>query len=231
MDRERAVIAALAVAGSAAVVGLVAYLGHRRRDGRDGLGRPGRRSVPNIETRRADGMTLRHYRNRELPIQERVGIIQDLVFESVHDPRMRKIALGITRNCPARDDKCEARAIHDWVKRNIRYTGDVGMVKFGRHGPVEGVDLFQSAYRTVEFGGGDCDDHSILNATLLALNGISPGLAVTAPKRRGAQWAHIYATAKLPKGAPTKTVALDTTLPYGGMGTEAPYGKRRDFVA
>ena len=108
------------------------------------------------ETVKSGGMTLVAHRKKKLPIKERVGILQDLTHKSVKDPQMRKLALHITRNCASRDEECEARAIYDWIKKNIRYTGDIGAHKLGRNGPVEGVDLFQTAARTVEFGGGDC---------------------------------------------------------------------------
>jgi hypothetical protein len=221
MDGKRLGIAALLAGGTIATVGVVLLI-RSRKSGPFGLLQD--------ETRQG-GMTLKHYRSRSMPIDERVGIIQDMVWKSVQDPRMRKIALEVTKGCPARDGECEARAIHDFVKTNVRYTGDVAPIKLGRHGPVEGVDLFQSAYRTLEFKGGDCDDHSVLNATLLALNGISPKLRVTAPRRAGSTWQHIYAMAGLPKTSPSKWKALDTTLPSGRFGDELRFGKGRDFIA
>ena len=220
MTRERAGLVAIATGTALALTGLVLYM--RRRS--SGLGRL-------VDQTRTEGMTLSHFRDSSMPIEQRLGIIQDLVWKSIQDPKMRKVALKVTKNCPARDGECEARAIHKFVKQNVRYTGDIAKVKMGKNGPVEGVDLFQSAWRTLEFGGGDCDDHSILNATLLALNGIDPRLRVTAPRPPGSTWSHIYAVAGLPKNRSEKWVAVDTTLPYGGLGTEAPYGKKRDFVA
>jgi hypothetical protein len=214
------------------VVGAVAYYNSRR--GSDGgiKGLLGGGSLGRaIDQRKAAGMTLEHHRDARMSIKKRVGIIQDLVWSSVRDPRMRKLALQITSRCRDRDAECEARAIHDWTKRNIRYTGDVAPIKMGRNGPVEGVDLFQSAYRTVEFGGGDCDDHSVLNATLLALNGITPKLRITAAKGQGRNWGHIYTMAGMPKNTPKTWKALDTTLPHGRYGTEAPYGEKIDFAA
>lgn len=176
-------------------------------------------------------MTLKHYRGN-LSINKRAGILQDLVWQSVQDPAMRKLALSITHNCPARDGECEARAIYNWTRKNIRYTGDVAPVKQGRHGSVEGIDLFQAAKRTVEFRGGDCDDHAVLNATLLALNGITPKFRITAPKGAGSSdWSHIYTTAGLSKNNPSKWLALDTTLPGNYFGVEAPYGNHIDFPA
>jgi hypothetical protein len=76
----------------------------------------------------------------------------------------------------------------------------------------------------------NCDDHSVLAATLLSLNGIPAKFRITAPTK-GADWAHIYPMSGLPKTQPTKWVALDTTLPGEMFGREAPYGKSRDFVA
>jgi hypothetical protein len=221
MDRRRLGIITLIAGGALTVVGGVIWW-RSRNSSLLGL----------LQSQNTQGgMTLKHYRSGGMPIEERVGIIQDMVWKSVQDPRMRKIALGVTAGCPARDGDCEARKIHEFVKANVRYTGDVAPVKLGRHGPVEGVDLFQSAYRTLEFKGGDCDDHSILNSTLLALNGISPKLRVTAPRNAGSAWQHIYALAGLPKTSPSKWKALDTTLPDGRMGTELHFGKGRDFIA
>jgi hypothetical protein len=221
MDGKRLGIGAIVVGGAITAIGIAIYV-RSRKSSLLGL----------LQSENSKGgMTLKHYRSQSMPIQERVGIIQDMVWKSVQDPRMRKIALQVTKDCPARDGTCEARKIHDFVKGNVRYTGDVAPVKHGRHGPVEGVDLFQSAFRTLEFKGGDCDDHSILNATLLALNGISPKLRVTAPRRAGTSWQHIYAMAGLPKTNPGSWKALDTTLPTGKFGDELHFGKGKDFTA
>lgn len=177
-----------------------------------------------------NGMVLTHHRQKNLPIQARVKLLQELVFKSVQDPQMRKLALSITKNCPARDGECEARAVYDWTRKNIRYSGDVGAIKIPG-GKVEGIDLFQSAARTVEFGAEDCDGHAILNATLLALNGITPRFRITGSRGFGDTWSHIYTLAALPKMSPTKLVALDTTLPGDRYGVEVPYGKKIDFAA
>jgi hypothetical protein len=188
--------------------------------------------APVIGRTTADGMTMTHRRSADMPIEERVASIQDLVWKGVQDPRMRKLALQITKHCPERDGACEAKAVYDYVKQNVRYTGDVAPVKMGSKGPVEGVDLFQSGRRTLEFQGGDCDDHSTLGATLLAHNGITPVLRVTASSRMGED-EHIYVGAILPKGTNNgKFVALDTTLPGSDKyGVELSRGRTTDFPA
>jgi len=164
--------------------------------------------------------------DNKMPIEMRLATIQDLIHKSVQDPEMRKLALQITARCEERDKMCEGHAIYDYIKRNIRYTGDVGPI---RHpdGQVEGIDLYQSARRTVEFRGGDCDDHNILAGTLLALNGLTPRLRVVKAKK-DPDWSHIFAGFT----DTGKFVALDTTLPgNSNFGVEAPYHKAIDFDA
>ena len=176
-------------------------------------------------------MTLKHFRSRRMSIEDRIKLIQDLIWKGVQDPRNRKLALEITRQCPERDGECEAQAIYRAIKRRVRYSGDVAPVKMGHSGPTESVDLYQGAHRTWEIGAGDCDDASILAATLLALNGITPKLRVTA-QSPGGPWTHIYTLAGVPKNRPAKWLSIDTTLPGDKwFGRELPYGRKVDFAA
>lgn len=168
--------------------------------------------------------------SEDMPIEQRVATIQRKVHEGVQDPYMRQLALQITAGCPERDGYCEAKAIYKAVKKRVRYTGDVAPIKHP-DGSVEGIDLYQSARRTWEFRGGDCDDQVILNAVLLAHNGITPRLRVTAEDPNGDD-GHIYGVALLPKFQPAYAVALDTTLPGSNkFGTEVPAGRVTDFDA
>lgn len=91
-------------------------------------------------------MNLRAYNAPRL--EDRVALLRKLLWDKnggLRDPRVRKLGLEITRECRARDDMCELRAIFDFVVHNIRYTGDI-----------TGKDTFQSPLRTLEFRGGDC---------------------------------------------------------------------------
>jgi len=240
---EKVAIAAMIAGGVAVLGGAIAYgIAAKRRTAtlRDTLGR--------VQARvKQGGMTLTHHYDPEMPIEQRVGILQDLVWKGVQNPQMRELALAITgngtrdvavgkrkfrvkgANCPARDGLCEAESVYSWTKNNIRYTGDVAPVKMPS-GEVEGVDLFQAPWRTVEFGGEDCDGHTVVTTTLLALNGIPAKFRITAPTKQS-DWAHIYGMAGLPKTQPKRWVALDTTLPGNMFGREAPSAKHMDFVA
>lgn len=216
--------------GIAAVAG---YFYYRKRSGALGRTRfvPGRLSQAPVIDGYTDGNMKTTVRaSRDMPIEERLASIQDLVHKSIQDPEMRKLALQVTASCPERDGECEARAVYDFVKANVRYTGDIAPIAFP-NGEVEGIDLYQSARRTVEFGGGDCDDQSILISTLLALNGITPRLRVM-KENGGDDWSHIFPLAGLPKNNPTGWVALDTTLPGNNKyGVEVPYAEALDFPA
>ncbi len=215
-----------AVYSRRAAAGPVAGLGWGR--GRRMLGRA--KEAPVISRYTDGNMTTVLREQRNMPIEVRVASIQRQIEKSIQDPEMRKIALQVTRHCPERDGVCEARAIYDFVKARVRYTGDIAPIKWS-DGSVEGVDLFQTARRTLEIGGEDCDGHAIVNATLLALNGITPRLRVV--RERGAEdWQHIFAGALLPKGTGNKFFALDTTLPGNDhFGREPSYAKYVDFDA
>jgi hypothetical protein len=100
--------------------------------------------------------TLRAHSVRSL--EDRVVLLRRLVWRGegafrrggpptggLHDPMMRQIGLAVTAGCRARDDMCELAAIFQFTKENVRYTGDI-----------TDKDTFQSAWRTLQYGGGDC---------------------------------------------------------------------------
>ena len=212
----------------------VGWFAYNRRG--SGLGRPVRLvtettpEAPIIDSYNDGNMKTTLRSSEDMPIEERVASIQALVHKSVQDPEMRKLALKITAHCPERDGECEARAVYDYVKANVRYTGDVAPIKFPS-GQVEGIDLYQSARRTLEFKGGDCDDQSGVVATLLSLNGITARLRVM-KEDKNEDFSHIFPVAGLPKNDPTTWFALDTTLPgTDNFGTQVPFADALDFPA
>lgn len=213
------------------VVGAALYRQQRKQ--LSGLGRLSLKQVdeaPVVSERNHGGIKTQLRKSNNMPIEQRLATIQRYVREGVQDGRMRKLALDITKSCPERDGLCEAKAIYDYVKRNVRYTGDIAPIAW-EDGSVEGVDLYQSGARTLEFAGGDCDDQSILVATLLALNGITPRLRVMKESKRD-DWSHIYPGALLPKLSGEKFIAIDTTLPGNNkFGVEVPAAETLDFPA
>ena len=166
----------------------------------------------------------------DMPIEQRIASIQKMVEKSVMDPQMRALAMKLTAKCAERDGECEAKAIYKAIKKQVRYTGDVAPIKMST-GETEGIDLYQSARRTWEMGGGDCDDQVGLFATLASVIGLTTKLRVTA-ETADAEDGHIYPVVLLPKFDPKYAVAADTTLPGSfKFGVEAPAGRITDFDA
>jgi hypothetical protein len=110
----------------------------------------------------------------------------------------RETAIGIVRDeCPSKQRMCQTMAIAEWVQARIYYVNEL-------------PETFQTPFRTVELGAGDCDDHAVLLAALLESIGIPVDLV--AMKIDGI-WRHIFAMAhvRLPSGR-TVAIPLDTTL-------------------
>lgn len=72
------------------------------------------------------------------------------------DPRIRNLALSITRGLPNKAYGEEARAVHGWVQKNIEYRRDV-----------HGVETLTPPVFTLATRAGDCDDQAMLVAALL----------------------------------------------------------------
>jgi transglutaminase-like putative cysteine protease len=227
-------VLAIGAAGAAAALATL-FIARRARAGDVGepviTGRAGRQLKATFD-RTEGGRRVRGYDADDMTIEDKIGLLQDRIQASVKNPSMRKLALQITNQCPSRDEQCEAAAIHDWVKANIRYTGDIAPHRLD-DGTVDSVDLFASAQAVVENGGGDCDEHVVLNNALAILNGIPAQIRATSPTRRGKNnYTHVYAVFGLPKARPTKWIASDTTLPgETRFGTEWPYKRKLDAIA
>lgn len=99
------------------------------------------------------------------------------------DPAMRKLAIGLTRKCKAADRGCEMNALLRHVARKIKYVSDP-----------RGREHIQSVHTTLELGAGDCEDQSILLASMLEAVGIRTLMAFTED--------HVY-----PMGCSEKPVA------------------------
>lgn len=145
----------------------------------------------------------------------------------LRDPQMRQLGLLVVQPCRARDDLCELAAIYDFVKRpapdgapNVRYTGDIAR-----------KDTYQTALRTLQYRGGDCDDHAVLCAVLAMENGFEAKFRITS--NYGDTWDHIFCMAGMPKHNtdPSRWIALDTTLPgEGKFNRQPPMAKFKDFL-
>ncbi len=118
--------------------------------------------------------------------------------------QVRDMALSLIRDCPAKDWACQVRALHAFVRDSIQYVLD----------PVD-VELVQEPETTLRLRAGDCDDKSVLLASLLGsighparycAIGFEPGI-----------FCHVYVETKI--GA--NWIPLETTEPVE-VGWEPP---------
>lgn len=128
--------------------------------------------------------------------RQTLEIMKRLVRDGKRNPVIRQAALDIISNVPQKNWVGEIRAIQQFVRDQIRYTKDI-----------LGVETVQTADATLDIGHGDCDDKSVLVASLLEAIGVptrfkavgfSPG-----------QISHVYVQAKIGP----KWIGVETTEP------------------
>ena len=130
--------------------------------------------------------------------------------EGAQNAQIRQLAskILIDYQVPARDESAEAHALSDWIRSNIRFTGE--------HNDAVQESL-QSPKVTLQMRTGDCDDFSILLSALLSAVGIRNRFQVV--KARGqennpaAPWAHVYVVATNKRTG--EVLMLDPTLDTG----------------
>lgn len=128
-------------------------------------------------------------------------IMARLVKKGKRDHRLRELALSIVKRNRNKDYVGEVKSIHEWVKKNIRYVRDI-----------RGIETVQTPQKTLEFGQGDCDDHSILVATLLETIGHMTRLKAIGFMPDSYQ--HVYTETKLGPKSKNMWIAVETTEPW-----------------
>lgn len=155
-----------------------------------------------------------HIKSRRIPIPNGdAGIARTVhqmgVFaqgdEGAGHPSIRALATQITRNLASRDYLGEITAVFNWVKQNIRFSGEF-------------KETLQSPYVTLQLATGDCDDHSTLIAALLLSLGYQMRFKTVGVD--GPDFSHVYAEVKLKRQ--DKWMAVDTTVPFSTVGWEPP---------
>jgi len=143
-------------------------------------------------------------------------MMKDIVIETLKDKKygafFRGLAIKITLDagCKTKDFKCEAKAVHNWVRDNVKWIRDT-----------RGFETLQYPYRTLAFGGGDCDDLSILESALYLSIGFPVRLkAIAANPSRKDQFSHVYLEVDVTGHG--NWVAADPTVKTAAFGWESP---------
>lgn len=138
-----------------------------------------------------------------------LDIMRRLVKQFRTDPELIALARSIVADVPAKSYAREAERLQNWVRSNIRYTQDV-----------VDVETLQSPDVTLTLKHGDCDDQSVLLATLL--NAIGHPVRFVAVGFAPDQFEHVLVETKIAE----QWLPVETTEPVG-FG-EYPWTSERD---
>lgn len=133
-------------------------------------------------------------------IRATLKIMSRIVKQYKTAPNIRELALKITSRLEQKNFYGEILALHDFVKEHIRYVKDIA-----------GVETLQTPIQTLRLKCGDCDDKSILVASLLeAIGHPTRFLAVGFSKdslshvfvqtKHGNKWVSVECTEPVPLG-------------------------------
>jgi transglutaminase-like putative cysteine protease len=135
----------------------------------------------------------------EAGLRKTLRLMRLIVRYCKRDPLVRDLALRLVRPLPQRDYLAEVRALHAWVRDHIRYVKDVS-----------DIETLHTVRRLLKQGQGDCDDKSVLLATLLESIGHKTRFAVIGlgsqfshvllETRVGASWLPLETTERVPMG-------------------------------
>lgn len=122
--------------------------------------------------------------NGEEGIRATVRLMSTITKRYKKAPQIRELALILTKNLPQKSWLKEVRSLHRFVRDDIRYVKDI-----------RGCETLQTPIQTLRLGQGDCDDKSILVASLLeAIGHPTRFKAVGFQKGR---YSHVYPETKI----------------------------------
>ena len=140
--------------------------------------------------------------------------MKKIAIGAVTDPEygafIRGLAIKITADagCETKEHYCEAKALGDWVRDEVRWIRDI-----------HGFETLQWPKRTLAYGAGDCDDLSILLAALAVSIGFKVYFkAIAANSNNKSEFSHVYVLLKVGK----KKIPTDPTVKSSKFGWESP---------
>lgn len=155
--------------------------------------------------------------NGEAGTAQTINVMRKLVDNALADSAFVAKASAIVRAAQPFDDMGEAKAIYDWVRRNIRFTKD----------PVSKEKLYPPQ-ELLKIRSGDCDDLAMLTGAIAGAVGY-PGRFVTiaANAESPNEFTHVFTEIEVPQGS-GNWVAIDPARIDSAFGLEPPmYFRKR----
>lgn len=123
-------------------------------------------------------------------------LMQDFVSRFKKNMTIRSAAVDLVSDLAPKDWSGEVRNVFNFVRDRIRYVRDI-----------RGVETLQEPTATMDIGAGDCDDKSVLLASLLESIG-HPTRFVAVGYTTPGNFSHVYVETKVGP----KWIALDATM-------------------
>lgn len=157
---------------------------------------------------------------------ETVELMRKKARELSSHPMVRALALKIieSRRLGSHNFLDEARAIAEFVQQEVRYVKDINNVE-QLHDPIYMIERIKEG--TAQ---GDCDDMSLLLATLLLSVGHQPYFAIVRYRTVSGPYNHIYVvTYDRNWGGPRQRLVMDTILKDRSIGKEVPHKSKMEI--
>ena len=127
-------------------------------------------------------------------IDERIGLLKQIIRESTSDPAIKKRAATLVRGT----DEKEIQAVFSFIKNNVKFREEDG-------------ERFQDSRASLALGYGDCDDMVTLAASLFHHLGFPLRIRVVGTKG-DMDFSHVYLKVGLPKRRPTRWISFDPSV-------------------
>jgi len=177
--------------------------------------------VESATLRNFSGVMSTPLRRGDAGVEQTIDLIRHLIDDAVKDPIVNRTAIDALRalNTPSFDRDAKLRALYAYVQwPNFLYVED----PVGPFGPKETVRPVRDL---LQIRAGDCDDFTVLLASLAGTIGIATrAVTIAADRNAPTEFSHIYPEAEV---APGRWVPLDAARPGSAYGVAAPFYFRK----
>jgi len=161
-----------------------------------------------------------------------IKIMTKMAREGSRHPLVRRLATNILHhaNIPSHSYREEARAIGNFVQKNVRYVKDIAGCE-----TIHSPDMMIRQMADVGYFAADCDDMSLLIASMLLSIGMVPRFRAVRFKNTSGSYNHIYVvvyesniTDTMNPG-PVQRLVLDAIVKDRPIGFEIPHASSDEF--
>lgn len=155
-----------------------------------------------------------------------VEVMREVAHKMKGHPLVREMALFILRSSGIKSQNFidEAKAIGKFVQKNVRYVRDTYGIE-QLHSPVLMIEQIRKGIAQ-----GDCDDMSLLIATLLLSVGASPYFRIVRYKDGSGPFNHIYVIVEDKNFRGSKQrLSIDAIIKDRSIGYEVPHKSGEDI--